>query len=43
VRDDDQSPFFKDTMSELLQSDITEDSAATALLNYLEKTQVEYL
>ena len=32
---DDQSPFFKETMSELLQSDITEDSAAVALLNYL--------
>ena len=32
---DDQSPFFKEAMSELLQSDITEDSAATALLNYL--------
>lgn len=34
---DDQSPFFKETMSELLQSDITEDSAAVALLNYLSK------
>jgi hypothetical protein len=29
---DDQSPFFKETMSELLQSDLTEDRAATALL-----------
>ena len=34
---DDQSPFFKEAMSELLQSDITEDTAATALLNYLSK------
>lgn len=34
---DDQSPFFKEVMSELLQSDITEDAAATALLNYLSK------
>ena len=29
---DDKSPFFKEIESELLQSDITEDSAATALL-----------
>ncbi|MBW8873690.1 MAG: peptidoglycan-binding protein [Acidobacteria bacterium] len=36
---DDQSPFFKEAMSELLQSDITEDSAATALLNYLSKLE----
>jgi hypothetical protein len=34
---DDQSPFFKETISELLQSDITEDLAAGALLNYLGK------
>jgi Neuraminidase-like domain/Tachylectin len=34
---DDQSPFFKETMSELLQSDITEDKAATALITYLSK------
>jgi len=34
---DDKSPFFKEIESELLQSDITEDSAATALLNYLSK------
>jgi hypothetical protein len=34
---DDQSPFFKEAMSELLQGDITEDRAATALLNYLDK------
>jgi hypothetical protein len=36
---DDQSPIFKETMSELLQSDITEDTAATALLNYLSKLE----
>ncbi|HEX9423539.1 MAG TPA: neuraminidase-like domain-containing protein [Pyrinomonadaceae bacterium] len=35
----DQSPFFKEAMSELLQSDITEDRAATALLNYLTKLE----
>ena len=34
---DDQSPFFKETISELLQSDITEERAAVALLNYLAK------
>ena len=34
---DDQSPFFKETISELLQSDITEDKAATALITYLSK------
>jgi Neuraminidase-like domain/Tachylectin len=34
---DDRSPFFKETMSELLQSDITEDKAATALVTYLSK------
>ncbi len=36
---DDQSQFFKDTMSELLQSDITDDAAQTALLNYLTKLE----
>src|SRR5260370_2818448 len=36
---DDKSPFFKELESELLQSDITEDSAATALLNYLSKLE----
>ncbi|MBP1990485.1 neuraminidase-like domain-containing protein [Paenibacillus eucommiae] len=36
---DDQSPFFKEAMSELLQSDITEDSAAAALQNYLTKLE----
>jgi hypothetical protein len=34
---DDQSPFFKEAMSELLQSDITEHAAAKALGNYLSK------
>ena len=34
---DNQSPFFKETMGELLQGDITEDAAASALLNYLAK------
>lgn len=36
---DDQSPPFKATMSELLQGDITEDTAAVALLNYLSKLE----
>lgn len=36
---DDKSPFFKEVESELLQSDITEDSATTALLNYLSKLE----
>ena len=36
---DDKSPFFKEIESELLQSDITEDAAATALLNYLSKLE----
>jgi hypothetical protein len=36
---DDQSPFFKETISELLQGDITEDRAAVALLNYLSKLE----
>ena len=35
----DQSQFFKDTMSELLQSDITDDTAAVAFLNYLSKLE----
>ncbi len=34
---DDQSPFFKELVSELLQSDITEDRAAAALGSYLSK------
>ncbi len=36
---DDQSQFFKDTMSELLQSDITDDTAEVAYLNYLSKLE----
>ena len=36
---DDQSPFFKEAMSELLQGDITEDRAEVALLNYLSKLE----
>ncbi len=35
----DKSPFFKEIESELLQSDITEESATTALLNYLSKLE----
>jgi hypothetical protein len=35
----DQSPAFRRTMSELLQSDITEDTAATALLGYLSQLE----
>ena len=34
---DDQSPFFKEALSELLQSDITDDAAQSAFLNYLTK------
>lgn len=36
---DDKSPFFKEIESELLQGDITEERAATALLNYLGKLE----
>lgn len=36
---DDQSPFFREVMSELLQGDITEDRAAEALLGYLTKLE----
>lgn len=36
---DDKSPFFKEIESELLQSDLTDDSAATALINYLSKLE----
>lgn len=36
---DDKSPFFKEIESELLQSDITEETAAVALLNYLGKLE----
>src|SRR5262249_46868573 len=34
---DDKSPFFKELESELLQNDMTTDTAETAFLNYLEK------
>jgi Neuraminidase-like domain/Salmonella virulence plasmid 28.1kDa A protein len=34
---DDQSPFFKETMGELLQGDVDDDGAASALLGYLAK------
>jgi hypothetical protein len=36
---DDKSPFFKEIESELLQSDITDDTATSALLNYLSKLE----
>jgi hypothetical protein len=36
---DHQSPVFKETMAELLQSDITEDTAEVALVNYLAKLE----
>ena len=36
---DDKSPFFKEIESELLQSDITEEAATTAVLNYLSKLE----
>lgn len=36
---DDKSPFFKEIESELLQSDITEESATVAMLNYLAKLE----
>jgi hypothetical protein len=36
---DDKSPFFKELENELLQSDITEETAATAMLNYLTKLE----
>lgn len=36
---DDQSPFFKETIGELLQGDITEERAAVALLNYLSRLE----
>lgn len=34
---DDKSPFFKDLENELLQNDITTDTAETAFIHYLEK------
>jgi hypothetical protein len=36
---DDQSPFFRETIGELLQGDITEDAAAIALVRYLTKLE----
>lgn len=36
---DDKSPFFRELESELLQSDITEDSASIAILNYLSRLE----
>lgn len=36
---DDQSPFFQETMSALLQSDTTDDAAANAYLDYLTKLE----
>jgi hypothetical protein len=36
---DDQSPFFKEAMSELLQGDVTEERAASVLLTYLTKLE----
>ncbi|HWS86526.1 MAG TPA: neuraminidase-like domain-containing protein [Pyrinomonadaceae bacterium] len=36
---DDKSPFFKEIESELLQADITDETAAAALLNYLSKLE----
>jgi len=36
---DDQSPFFKEAMSELLQSDITDDRARNVLVKYLSKLE----
>jgi len=41
---DDKSPFFKELESELLQSDLTKDSAEEAFRNYLQKLdQVAHL
>lgn len=36
---DDESPFCKEVLSELLASDITEDRAAATFLNYLNKLE----
>jgi hypothetical protein len=36
---DDQSPFFQETMSALLQGDVTDDAAANAYLDYLTKLE----
>ena len=37
---DDQSPMFKKTLSALLQSDLTDDAAATAYLSYLSQLEL---
>jgi len=34
---DDKSPFFKELENELLQNDLTEETAEQAIMNYLEK------
>jgi len=34
---DEKSPFFKDLEADLMQNDVTNDTAETAYLNYLEK------
>jgi hypothetical protein len=36
---DNKSPFFKEIESELVQSDITQDTATVAILNYLSKLE----
>jgi hypothetical protein len=36
---DDQSPIFRETMSELLQGDITEERAAEAMVGYVRKLE----
>src|SRR5206468_2166608 len=36
---DDKSPFFKETEAQLQQSDITEDSATIAFLDYLSRLE----
>ena len=36
---DDQSPFFREAMSDLLQGDITEDRGAEAIISYLTKLE----
>ncbi len=36
---DDKSPFFKEIESELLESDVTEESVTVAMLNYLSKLE----
>jgi len=37
---DDQSPFFQTTMSQLLQSDITDDAAVATYLDYLSNLEL---